>query len=182
MAETGQWVCFFSQTGSEINNVRKALKRDPDIIVTNKSDFSGVDQELLDDCWTKFICLPDRPTKSEYQTVCKLFKDDCIITLHGYLRIIPDWMCEKYSILNLHPGLITEYPQLKGFNPQEKAFKLRLPKTGAVIHRVASEVDSGEVLSSVEVPIQGLSMDRVYEVLHEASTGLWVDYLKNNVF
>ena len=179
MVDNQQWICFFSQTGGEINSVRKLLGRDPDIIVTNKSDFSGVDQELLDTCGAKIICLPDRPSKAEYQTLCELFEDNCIITLHGYLRIIPDWMCEKYTIYNSHPGNIIKYPQLKGFNPQEKAFKLKLPKSGVVIHKVIPEVDCGEILAHVETDIKGLSLDEVYEKLHDTSINLWVDFLKN---
>lgn len=177
MDKSKQWVCFFSQTGEEINNVRKALGRDPDIIVTNKVDFSGVSLELLDDCFDKFICLPDRPSVQEYKMLCKSFRKDCVVTLHGYLRILPKFLCERYEIFNLHPGLITKYPELKGFNPQEKAFKMGLPTTGAVIHKVTPVVDSGEVLDSFELKITNLTLDEIYAEVHRLSSELWVKFL-----
>ena len=87
-------------------------------------------------------------------------------------------MCENYNIYNLHPGLITKYPFLKGFNPQEKAFNLKLPTSGSVIHKVTSELDGGEILKSIEVDIKNLTLEEVYSELHKASSQLWVDFLQ----
>ena len=43
-----------------------------------------------------------------------------LITLHGYLRIIPENICKQCKhIYNGHPGLINMYPELKGKDPQE---------------------------------------------------------------
>ena len=38
----------------------------------------------------------------------------------------PGEVCEKRNIYNGHPGLITQYPQLKGKDPQQKAIDLGL--------------------------------------------------------
>lgn len=176
-----QWVCFFSQTGGEINNVRKAYGRNPDLIIFNGQDLSNVCPELLKDCGDKVLLLPQKPGIDDYAIVENLLEKDCLITLHGYLRIIPKELCDKYSIYNLHPGLITKYPQLKGFNPQEKAFKEKLPTTGVVIHKVVPEVDSGEVLLSTECDIRGKSLEDIYQTLHSAASALWVSFFKNYV-
>ena len=180
------WVAFFSQTGSEINNIRKKIKRNPDLIIVNKTDMSKVNKELIEDCGNKIISIPDKPSLETYLTIInhsllKYIFNNCFITLNGYLRIIPKEICEKFDIYNLHPGLITKYPELKGFNPQEKAYKMKLSTSGSVIHRVTPEVDSGEILSSVEVNIKDKSLDEIYETLHEASTQLWVKFFKENL-
>jgi folate-dependent phosphoribosylglycinamide formyltransferase PurN len=47
---------------------------------------------------------------------------DAIVTLHGWLRVIPAYVCERSRIYNGHPGLITKYPELKGKDPQVRAF------------------------------------------------------------
>ena len=86
-------------------------------------------------------------------------------------------MCENYRIYNLHPGLITKYPILKGFNPQEKAFRLKLPTSGSVIHKVTPVLDSGKILKSIEVDIKNLSLDEVYDKIHKSSSQLWTDFL-----
>ena len=174
-----KWVCFYSQTGSEINNIRKLLKKDPDIIVYNGDDLSHTNMELLEDLGDKMVRLPAKPSLDDYLQLAEILPKDCLITLNGYLRIIPKYMCEHFNILNLHPGLITKYPELKGFNPQEKAFNLNLPTTGVVIHEVTPELDSGKIIASKEVPIAGNTLDVVYEKLHDAATQLWVDVLKD---
>lgn len=177
---TKKWICFFSQTGTEINNIRKKLKKDPDLIITNKPNLIGINKDLLKDCLNKIIFLPNKPTLNQYKKILSYYKN-CIITLHGYLRIIPDEICNNYEIYNLHPGLITKYPQLKGYNPQEKAFNMKLESSGAVIHKVTPDLDSGEILDSIEINIKNFSLDKIYENLHHISTDLWVKFLKNKI-
>ena len=176
-----KWITFFSQTGSEIMNVIEKTGREPDLIVTNRVDLNGVNLKLLNKYKSKIRQLPNRPTVNDYYNLINknrnLF-DNCIITLHGYLRIIPDFMCENYRIYNLHPGLITKYPILKGFNPQEKAFRLKLPTSGSVIHKVTPVLDSGKILKSIEVDIKNLSLDEVYDKIHKSSSLLLTDFLK----
>lgn len=176
-----KWVCFYSQTGSEINNIRKVLKKDPDVIVYNGNDLSHTNTELLEYFKDRIVKLPARPSLDDYLQLAAILPKDCLITLNGYLRIIPKYMCEHFSILNLHPGLITKYPELKGFNPQEKAFKLKLPTAGVVIHEVTPELDSGKIIAFKEVSIAGNTLDAVYEKLHDAATELWVDVLKDKL-
>lgn len=176
-----QWICFYSQTGSEINNVRKALHRDPDIIIFNGDDLSKTNKELVETVGNKIVKIPAKPTLENYKDLAKTFDKNCIITLHGYLRIIPEYLCTNFHILNLHPGLITTYPELKGFNPQEKAFKLGLPTSGVVIHEVIPEVDSGKIIAAKETSIAGLTLDEVYTRLHDLATSTWIDVLQTEL-
>lgn len=170
------WIALFSQTGSEIYNISVLLGKEPDIIITNRTDLKNISPVFLMKMYGKIVFIPNKPSVKDYLKVIP--EGNHIITLHGYLRIIPSEICDKYTIYNLHPGLITEYPELKGFNPQEKAYNLQLPYSGAVIHKVISEVDSGQILSSVEVSIKDLGLEEVYKELHKASTKLWVNFLK----
>jgi len=101
-----------------------------------------------------------------------------IVTLHGWMRIIPAEICEEYEIYNGHPGLITKYPELKGKDPQEKAFNLKLSHSGCVIHRVTNIIDDGEILKARQIDIEGLTLDEVYERLHDTSIDLWCEFIK----
>lgn len=170
------WIALFSQTGSEIYNISKKLEKEPDLIITNRTDLKGINPWFLQKMYNRIVFIPKKPTIEDYLKVIP--EGNHIITLHGYLRIIPGEICKKFNIYNLHPGLITDYPILKGFNPQEKAYNLQLPYSGAVIHKVVEEVDSGEILKSVRVHIKDLSLEEVYKKLHKASTKLWVNFLK----
>ena len=94
------------------------------------------------------------------------------------MRIVPEEICGRYEIYNGHPGLITKYPELKGKDPQERAYNDKYKTAGSVIHRVVPEVDAGEILAEEEVDIKDKSLNEVYESLHEISSDLWVEFLK----
>ena len=174
------WITFFSQTGTEIHDISNTLGVYPDAIVTNKSDFNNVNKGLLSITQfrehklnkTILISLPSKPVASNYLEILKCF-DNPVITLHGYLRIIPKEICEQYEIYNLHPGLINKFPSLKGFNPQERAFAEGYKLAGCVIHKVTPGVDEGEVLMSQGVSIEGMTLDGVYGALRDTALDLW---------
>lgn len=177
------WVAFFSQTGTEINNICKSLGIYPDAIVTNRHNTDGINKDLMTTTTfreyklnrTIWYMLPTKPTLENYQQVLSHFEKP-VITLHGYLRIIPKGICEKYEIYNLHPGLINKFPELKGFNPQEKAFKEGYKIAGCVIHRVIPEVDAGEIIMSQGVSIENKNLNEVYETLHDTAFDLWKSF------
>jgi len=174
------WVTFFSQTGTEIYDLSKVLGIYPDCIVTNKQNHKTTNvglfettkfrsQKLNENIW---IQLPQKPTVEDYKKTLKNFKNP-VITLHGYLRIIPKEICENYEMYNLHPGLIDRFPALKGFNPQERAFTDGYKLAGCVIHRVIPGIDEGEVLMSQGVSIEGMNLDGVYGALRDTALDLW---------
>ena len=135
-----QWVAFFSQTGTEIVEISESLGRWPDKIITNKrpDHLRTINDKLLE---KEIIYLPNKPTEDDYDAV---LQDNTIITLHGWLRVVPPVICNKYLIYNGHPGLITEYPELKGKDPQVRAYEGikegKYPSAGAVIHKVIAIV------------------------------------------
>ena len=104
------WVTLFSQTGAEIADIAESLGRWPDLIITNKrpNHLRTIDSRIVEYGYTE---LPNIPTLEDIENV---LEDNAIITLHGWLRIMPPDICEKYLIYNGHPGLITKYPELKG--------------------------------------------------------------------
>ncbi len=165
---------FFSQTGSEIAAIAEQTGEWPDKIITNKrpSEKRTI-SSLLDG--REIIYLSNKPTVEEYLEV--LGDEQCLITLHGWLRIVPPEIIEKYpSIFNGHPGLISSYPQLKGKDPQEKAYRTGLSVSGCVIHRVTAGVDEGPILKEGRVEIRNLNLEEVYSTLHEKSIEMWVDF------
>ena len=174
------WVTFFSQTGTEIHDLSRALGIYPDCIVTNKQNHKTTNiglfettkfrsQKLNENIW---IQLPQKPTVEDYKKALNGFNNP-VITLHGYLRIIPKEICENYEMYNLHPGLIDKFPALKGFNPQERAFTEGYKLAGCVIHKVIPGVDEGEILMSQGVSIEGMNLDGVYGALRDTALDLW---------
>ena len=173
-----KWITFFSQTGSEIVELSKALGRKPDLLVTNnfeqKIKFSSGLRKL-----DVTIQSAHHDILMEYFRQQKLFDaGHTLITLHGYLRIIPSDVCERYNILNGHPGLITQYPELKGKDPQVRAWEGKYSLIGSVVHKVTPGVDEGEVLSSVAYTNRCESLDEMYGKLKQSSLESWVWTLK----
>lgn len=170
------WIAFFSQTGSEIVEVSKLLGRWPDLIITNeRPDHLRKIHPALEG---KVAFVENKPTEEELSMILGQYGNP-LVTLHGWLRIMPPHICNRFEIYNGHPGLITEYPELKGKDPQQKAFDLGLESSGCVIHRVTEGVDEGEILRSRKVSIKGLEIGELFHILHSISVSLWVDFLKN---
>lgn len=171
------WIAFFSQTGSEIVEVSKLLGRWPDMIVTNeRPEHLRKIHPALEDKHLVFV--ENKPTDEELSMVLSQYGNP-LVTLHGWLRIMPPYICNRFEIYNGHPGLITEYPELKGKDPQQKAFDLGLEFSGCVIHEVTEGVDEGRILRSRKVSIKGLEIGELFHTLHSISVSLWVDFLKN---
>lgn len=173
------WITFFSQTGSEIAKLITSQKRWPDCIVTNRPNLEGVCKELREEIekGCNVIHLSKVPSVKEYRSLLSKYKDP-LVTLHGYLRIIPAEICNDYEIYNLHPGLITEYPELKGKDPQIRAFEGNYPMAGCVIHRVIPEVDCGEIVDAYPLLIEGYTKERLFYELRVVAVMLWEKFLK----
>lgn len=167
------WIAMFSQTGSEIVSIADSIKRRPDIILTN-----GLPKN-----WNEKLVKTAPILYSDHKTLMNMIRgfastNEVFITLHGYLRIIPEDVCESCEIYNGHPGDIITYPELKGKDPQLRAIQLNHSTVGAVLHRVTAGVDEGNIISY----INGIDIDRdvtpvVFKKLKDAQLELWVDFL-----
>mgnify|MGYP000391768254 FL=1 len=169
-----KWITFFSQTGAEIADLSESIGRWPDLIITNKrpEDLRTIDPRIVE---YGYIEVPNKPTVSDLDAV---LQDNAIITLHGWLRIMPEVICNKYLIYNGHPGLITKYPELKGKDPQVKAHKLGHEVAGAVIHKVTAGVDEGRIIMEEYFNATQLDLDDLFRILRDRSLYMWSNLLK----
>ena len=169
-----KWIAFFSQTGAEIADISESIGRWPDLIITNErpDHLRTIDPRIVE---YGYIEVPNKPTVSDLDAV---LQDNAIITLHGWLRIMPEVICNKYLIYNGHPGLITKYPELKGKDPQVKAHKLGHEVAGAVIHKVTAGVDEGKIIMEEYFNATQLDLDDLFRILRDRSLYMWSNLLK----
>lgn len=171
------WIAFFSQTGAEIADLSERLGIWPDVIITNErpSELRRIDERIYDS--GKLCFLPNRPEVDAYLYILDFYRKP-IITLHGWLRIMPPYICGKHEIYNGHPGLITRYPELKGKDPQIRAFEGKYKTIGAVLHRVIAGVDEGKVIMQEEFNGDNLTLDETFRILRDRSLYMWSNFLR----
>jgi phosphoribosylglycinamide formyltransferase 1 len=84
-----------------------------------------------------------------------------LLVLAGYMLVVSPDMCERYSMLNLHPAL----PGGPAGTWQDVIWELLRTdarETGAMIHLVTSELDQGPVVSYCSFPIAGGAFDPLW--------------------
>jgi phosphoribosylglycinamide formyltransferase-1 len=74
------------------------------------------------------------------------------IALAGFMRLIPPAFVARWTgrIVNIHPSLL---PRHKGLRSHEAVLAAGESVTGATVHLVSEEVDSGIILGQVEVAV-----------------------------
>ncbi len=180
MKKDKEWYAFFSHTGEEIYNICKSTGLLPDKIITNQSPGNKSISKRLLKLNVEIVYLSSNPTVQDYERI--MFRcDDCICTLHGWMRIIPPMICESYKIYNLHPGLITVYPELKGKDPQSRVCHETHDWIGCVIHRVTQGVDEGPVLTTAKVRNHYNGEEMITSRLKEMALSMWVDIIQMEV-
>lgn len=174
------WIAFFSQTGSEIVDIAESLGRWPDVIITNQRPVKlrTINDKIIES--DLLVTISNKPSVTELEEVIGYYKNP-IITLHGWLRIMPPSICEKYSIFNGHPGLITEYPELKGKDPQIRALEGKYPVMGCVLHKVTAGVDEGKVIAEERFNAFQITEEEMWIATRDRSLYLWTQFLKNIV-
>ena len=183
------WKALFSQSGSEILEISTRIGRFPDAIITNKplEDLDKINPKLLEQAFNRFIFIPQKPSIEEYK---ESIRRADMVTLHGFLRILPSQVCSQYKIFNGHPGLITKFPELKGKDPQAKVWQLHASTPyklhGHVIHEVIPEVDAGKILAekqffSENIYTEFSTVNNYIVRLHNLAIDNWVEFIKNRI-
>ena len=178
------WIALFSQTGQEIIDISEQIQRTPDLIISNNHP-SKVNNILKG---VQYRWLPTFSKESKTLDILDEVVNDIdntIITLNGWLRIVPPDKCSKYNIYNGHPGLITRYPELKGKDPQQRAWDdlHKYYKIGSVVHKVVEEVDAGDVETVSEASTASiLTIDDTYDALRRTSLEAWYSFLKERLY
>lgn len=171
---------MFSHTGTEIVNVSKIVGTSPDRVITNKPPGSSdINRKLLDN---EVVYCSRKPDVNDY---ARFLKTDAIVTLHGWMRIVPKEICSEYEMYNLHPGLITKYPELKGKDPQRMVFENHTKtyhEVGCVIHQVIPEVDAGKVMMERSIHNTCNGESDLTDKLHEMAKEMWVDFFQHKLY
>ena len=136
-----------SGNGSNFENVvHSCPDHDVVIMVYNKKKCKAkkrADRLNINSCYTK--------DEDEIIALFEAYQVDLIV-MAGWMRIVSKKFVDAYpgQIINLHPSLLHKY---KGLNAIEQAIKAGEDETGATVHFVTEELDSGAIIKQQTVPI-----------------------------
>ena len=172
-----KWVALFSHTGSEIAKLAETFGVWPTDIFTDNNNVDEWNKNIPEELVT--ISNPDA-----IHNGLRFTKERTLVTLHGYMKIIPTDVCELHDIYNGHPGAINLYPDLKGKDPQERSWENRdkYEYIGSVIHKVTPGIDEGEIVGYVYTDNDCQSKEEMYNVLRDCSYESWLDFLRREIF
>jgi len=69
------------------------------------------------------------------------------------------------------------YPELKGKDPQVRAFEAKHPVAGAILHHVTEGVDEGKVIMEERFSAKGLEIDELFRILKVRSLDMWKKFV-----
>lgn len=180
-----KWYSLFSHTGRETEAVWHACHNlvSLETAITNNMDYDGP-LPCIKLCSGKLI--------NEWLMEPGNIEPESIITLNGYMRILPAEVLSylksiQCKVYNIHPAPINVYPDLKGKDPQNRLFEgIKSGKydyQGAVIHKVDAGVDTGEIIYwRMQFPKAVLTLDDVYNDLHALGTAMWIEFFEEEMY
>ena len=136
-----------SGNGSNFENIHHACpKHDIVIMVYNKKKAKArkrAENLNIPSCYSK--------DEDEIIALFHAYEVDMIV-MAGWMKVVSKKFCDEFAgrIINLHPSLLPKY---KGLHAVEQALKSGDEETGATVHFVTEELDSGAIIRQQTVPI-----------------------------
>jgi len=156
----GRITVFISGRGSNFKAIHDAIlsgkiNADIALVFTNNKDAAGL--KIAQERHLETLFLNPRHYSSAEEYDRKILKEVKkrqvdLICLAGYMKILTPVICNEFknAIINIHPSLL---PSFKGLNAQKKALDWGVRYSGATVHFVTTEVDSGSIILQTVVPI-----------------------------
>jgi len=106
-----------------------------------------------------------------------------LVVLSGYMRKLGPRTLERFAgrILNIHPALLPRHggAGLYGRHVHEAVHASGDPVTGATVHLVESDYDTGPIVAQVSAPVRpGDTIDDIEARVRALEPGLLVDTLR----
>jgi methionyl-tRNA formyltransferase len=86
-----------------------------------------------------------------FEVVKELKPDICVVAAYGKIITKETLDIPKYGCINFHASLL---PKLRGASPIQSAILQMLDKTGVTIMVMDENMDTGPILSQIEIPIE----------------------------
>jgi len=124
------------------------------LVTGDNPDAPGLDLAEAEGVPTVRLPAPAKDKVPYFKRLQKLLEDHAIdlVALAGFMRIVPDEFVARWEgrLVNIHPSLL---PKHKGLKTHHACLAAGEKVTGATVHLVTPDLDSGEILGQVEVAV-----------------------------
>ena len=129
-------------------------------VISNKNNAYGLERAKISNIKSYYIpYITDKISRNNYDYQLAKFInkiDFDLIILAGWMHILGSNFLSniKQPIINLHPALPGQFPGKDAIKYAYNAFKLgKVNKTGIMVHKVVEEIDAGEIIETLKIPI-----------------------------
>ena len=124
-------------------------------VISNAAAALGLERAGNAGIPTKILSHRDFSNRSAFDHALIQFIDvyePNLVVLAGFMRILTSGFVTHYEkrLINMHPSLLPKY---KGLNTHKRALGAGDKNAGATVHWVTPELDAGDIIRQVEVPI-----------------------------
>ncbi|MBH95877.1 MAG: phosphoribosylglycinamide formyltransferase [Gammaproteobacteria bacterium] len=124
-------------------------------VISNAAAALGLERAGNAGIPTKILSHRDFSNRSAFDHALIQFIDvyePNLVVLAGFMRILTSGFVTHYEkrLINMHPSLLPKY---KGLNTHKRALGAGEKNAGATVHWVTPELDAGDIIRQVEVPI-----------------------------
>lgn len=160
-------VALASHGGSIVQTVvqachRNALDAAVVLVISNNSDSKALERAKANSIATKHLSSKTHPTDDALDTaLCDALvkaNADCVL-LGGYMKKLGPKVLSRFSgrIVNTHPSLLPKYggQGFYGRKVHEAVIAAGDTESGATIHLVEEDYDTGPVLAQVKISVDG---------------------------
>ena len=109
--------------------------------------------------------------KSKIVEKVAAYKPDLVVST-GFMRILPADFVSRFPTINIHPALLPDFP---GAHAVRDTLAAGVSVTGTTVHWVDAGVDTGPVITQMEVPVlPGDDETSLHERIKKVERGLIV--------
>jgi phosphoribosylglycinamide formyltransferase-1 len=125
-------------------------------VISNRSDAQGLDRARAAGIETLSLNPRDYADRLAFdQAIADQLgaRDVDVVCLAGFMRLVGAPLLDAFRnrILNIHPSLLPSFP---GVDAQRQALEHGVRISGATVHLVSAELDSGPVIVQSAVPVR----------------------------
>jgi phosphoribosylglycinamide formyltransferase-1 len=124
-------------------------------VVSNKADAAGLEFARKHQIATAVLDHKAYASRDDFDAALMTEidqHDPVLVVLAGFMRILTPGFVQHYEgrLINIHPSLL---PAFTGLNTHQRAIDMGCRFAGATVHRVTAELDHGDILDQVVVPV-----------------------------